>query len=173
MNEINQHSVITDFNLASARAAVWRLLRTAAAGVAARGRHLRGALAILGFVTSALLLCATLLIAQVLIVGGLDRLRISPQYSFLTLNLLSITALAISLFYPALTRNYSRHRVFADSHSKAAEIEASVSLRRDPICKLLIVRRLVNRKFDTQALQMLQKGDNEDDIPVQNSLRGS
>ncbi len=164
MNELNSLSFWSYLDLASALGSIVRLIRSTIAKAC--------------IIVAALLLCGALFTSQMLLVGALDRLSIAPQHSFLTLNLLLITALTAFIFYPVvMNRWHAPHSAFPGQPKAAMK----VTLANEPICKLLIVRRLAKRddahdrarKDDQRRLEILRKGDNTDEIAIGNWLCGS
>ena len=78
-------------------------------------------------------LCAlAVLLLSVLLIGGLDRLGVAPQDSFLGLNLTLIVCCLLLLLSPLRAR--IRHRATQDASSAVKRIKA------EPLGRLLIIR---------------------------------
>ncbi|HEX7772882.1 MAG TPA: hypothetical protein VF435_10715 [Pyrinomonadaceae bacterium] len=126
----------------------------------------RGGLTIVLLPAMVATLSAGLLTLQILLVGVLDRFGFAPQYGFLSLNLLLIATLTACTPHPLV-------RALRRSEQRTASTTGLPAIVTEPICKLLIVRRLTPENNRTRALQILRKRDNADEIPTRNWLRGS
>ena len=85
---------------------------------------------------AAMLVCVCgLVVMQLLVVGGLDRLGISPQLSFLAFNLALFTGIAGILG----RRIFSLRLAALPIRSRLAAPAASSA---DLVCKILVIRRL-------------------------------
>jgi hypothetical protein len=103
---------------------------------------------------------------QILLVGVLDRFGLAPQYGFMSLNLLLVATLAVFILHPFI-KSLDRKKEQVAFAAKPSTIAT------EPVCKLLIVRRLTPQNNRTWALQILRKRDNADEISSRNWLCGS
>jgi hypothetical protein len=101
-------------------------------------RKVRGKLCAPLFYGVTTALCAlAVLPLSVLLIGGLDRFGVAPQYSFLGLNLTLISCCLCLLLLPLRERiRYGRATQDASAASATAKL-----IRAEPIGKLLIIRR--------------------------------
>jgi hypothetical protein len=128
-------------------------------------KPLRWLVARLYLPASALLAITGITILQLLLIGGFDRLGVSPQFSFLALNLFLILIFATGTLYPRLkTRQAQRVTVF---NRTVVANEAEMTLSREFICKHLIIRRASNQESDSTSAPFNQRRIN-DQIVVQN-----
>jgi type II secretory pathway component PulM len=102
-------------------------------------RGVRGRLRAPLFYGATMALCGmAVLLLSVLLIGGLDRLGIAPQYSFSGLNLTLIAGCLLLLFSPLRARIQHSRAVAQEASATSAAVK-----RRGgkPVGKLLIIRR--------------------------------
>lgn len=119
---------------------------------------------------------AVLLVLQVIAIGVLDRLGVSPQFSFLGLNLALVATLAMPTLYPLLRRNWalrSRATVSFDTAGSSIRDAAGTPLPQR-LCKVLIIRRLeTNRAASRPTAQTSYERTNPNAIVVRDWFSGS
>ncbi len=132
-------------------------------------------------------LVALLLVSQVAIIGSLDRLGVSPQFSFLCLNLALLAGLSTPILYPLLKRNWSFKSRKAlnfeqvniepanfEPTGPAAGKQAAQTSLPELVCKILVIRRLeTNQTSSRPTAQPSYERTNSNAIAVSDWFSGS
>jgi hypothetical protein len=130
-------------------------------------KPLRWVLARVYLPLSALVIAGVIAIVQLLVVGGFDRLGASPQFSFLTLNLLLIAVFATVSLYPFSFRVRRAQRANLFDRTATTTERAIVPVPGEIVCKLLIIRR-ISRQHDESTSKPFNQRSIDDQIIAQN-----
>ncbi|GEM_PF-5783042 len=116
---------------------------------------------------SALLIISAIAVVQLLLVGGFDRLGASPQFSFLTLNLLLIGVFTTVSLYPFSLRARRAQQASLFGGTATATERTNVTATRAIVCKLLIIRR-VSSQDGVSTSNIFNQRSVDDQIVAQN-----